>query len=56
MKTWLNSELAWPKKHDPWRQLEKILDTWTMYGKILVKDNFNQVKVITKAEELLNYN
>ena len=34
----------------------KLLDTWTMYGKILVKDNFNQVKVFTKAEELLNYN
>ena len=34
----------------------KILDTWTMYGKILVKDNFNQVKVITKGEELLNFN
>ena len=34
----------------------KISDTWTMYGKILVKDNFGHVKVVTRLEELQNYN
>ena len=38
-----------------------ISDTWTMYGKILVtdnwvKDNFGHVKVITKSEDLQGYN
>ena len=35
---------------------EKIADSWTIYGKIFVKDNFGHVKVITKFEELLSYN
>ena len=52
--TKLRADLA--KKARSLKTARKILDTWTMYGKILVKDNFNQVKVITKAEELLNYN
>ena len=34
----------------------KISDTWTMYGKILVKDSFGHVKVINRLEELQNYN
>ena len=34
----------------------KIADSWTIYGKIFVKDNFGHVKVITKFEELLSYN
>ena len=33
-----------------------ISDTWTMYGNILVKDNFGLVKVITKSEDLQGYN
>ena len=33
-----------------------ISDNWTMYGKILVKDNFGHVKVITKSEDLQGYN
>ena len=33
-----------------------ISDTWTMYGKMLVKDNFGHVKVITKSEDLQGYN
>ena len=33
-----------------------ISDTWTMYGKILVKDNFGHVKVITQSEDLQGYN
>ena len=52
--TKLRADLA--KKARSLKTARKILDTWTMYGKILVKDNFNQVKVITKAEDLLNYN
>ena len=52
--TKLRADLA--KKARSLKTARKILVTWTMYGKILVKDNFNQVKVITKAEELLNYN
>ena len=28
-----------------------ISDTWTIYGQILVKDNFGHVKVITKSED-----
>ena len=33
-----------------------ISDTWTMYGKILVKENFGHVKVITKSEDRQVYN
>ena len=52
--TKLRADLA--KKARSLKTARKISDTWTIYGKILVKDNFNQVKVITKAEDLLNYN
>ena len=32
-----------------------IADTWTMYGQILIKDNFGHVKVISRHEELTKY-
>ena len=33
----------------------KINDTWTIYGKVMIKDNHGHVKTITKPDDLIEY-
>ena len=33
----------------------KINETWTIYGKVMIKDNHGHVKTITKPDDLIDY-
>ena len=33
----------------------KISDTWTIYGKVMIKDNHGHVKTITQPDDLIEY-
>ena len=47
---------ALAKKARTLKNTGKPADSWTIYGKVFIKDNFGHVKVIKQFEELVRYN
>ena len=47
---------ALAKKARTLKNTGKLADSWTIYGKVFIKDNFGHVKVIKQFEELVRYN
>ena len=54
MKTWLSTGPIWPERLASAKTNHTIQDTWTIYGKIMIKDLHGHVKIINNEQELLD--